>query len=140
MITRLAGLKLAGLFFVHALHPREDGIGDRLRDSELFQRRMIRVLNADGWGRCRFLRGSFDLVETMIYLLDRRKQRGMLGSLGFAFEKLGDLFGEFLGIGRRGHQDNYELQNYQLRIVRKEIDVIHYTDDRRVDSSSGFAG
>ena len=40
MITRLAGLKLAGLFFVHSLHAGKDRVRDRLGDVEFVEARV----------------------------------------------------------------------------------------------------
>ena len=68
MVTWLVRLELAGLFFVVM---RENTVGDRLSDIEFIETGVwLRVRNHG------LLFGRLKLVETMIYLLDRREHGG----------------------------------------------------------------
>ena len=84
MITRLARLELASLFFELAAEYR---IGDRFSDTEFIEAWMIGSRN-DRWGR---RSGVLKFVQPMIDLFDSGKESRRLDRLRFSFDKLCDL-------------------------------------------------
>jgi len=68
VVTRLVRLELASLFFVVMA---ENAVGDGLNDIEFVEARM-RNCGVSHFLRLRWL----ELIEAMVYLLDRREQGG----------------------------------------------------------------